>query len=96
MNLNEKKLKEVELDEVSIIEIKTFEIGSIRGFHGFNLSRKLEELEKLNRSSRVLYSFSADAIGLGDAFQRAMNALYEGNGEAALIVEKRVLTLRPK
>ena len=96
MNLNEKKLKDVELNEVSIIEIKTFEIGSIRGFHGFSLSKKLEELEKLNRSSKALYIFSDDAIGLGDAFQRAMNALYEGNGEAALIVERRVLSLKPK
>ena len=96
MSLNEKKLKEVELDEVSIIEIKTFSIGSISGFHGLKLSKKLKELEKLDKSSGALYSFSNDAIGLGDAFQRAMNALYEGNGEAALIVEKRVLTLRPK
>lgn len=81
------------LDEVSKIEIKTFPIDNIKDFTALNLDEKLIELECLIRKGKIEYEFTDDKIGLGDAFQRAMNALFEGEAEAALIVEWRVLTL---
>lgn len=89
----------MELTEVSEIEIKTFSIEDISKkyasitstgeFDQLNLHEKLNLLGKVKEKD----SFSNDTIGLGDAFERAMNLMYNGNGDVALIVEKRVLTL---
>lgn len=89
----------MKLTEVSEIEIKTFSLDDISKEHAsitstgefdqLNLHEKLDVLSKIKERD----SFSNAAIGLGDAFERAMNQMYNGNGDVALIVEKRVLTL---
>jgi hypothetical protein len=85
--------------EVSEIEIRTFSIedisrenGSVtdtREFDQLDLNEKIHLLDR----TKVRSSYSDNDIGLGDAFERAMNEMYNGNGDVALIIEKRVLTL---
>lgn len=89
----------VELNEVSEFVIKTYSLSDIskqhpaitdiKQFDEFGLHKKIKLLDTLKE--KTLYQ--NDAIGLGDAFQRAMNEMYNGNGEIALIIERRVLTL---
>ena len=83
----------MKLSEVSEIEIKTFSIDNARAFDGLDLHHKLGELNSLIQEGREESSFSNPAISLGDAFERAMNAMYNGRGNVALIIEKRVITL---
>lgn len=84
----------MKLTEVSEIEIKTFSVEDIR-----NVSSKDFDRHNLPDNLKLLpyvpenFSWKNDAIGMGDAFQRAVNELFNGKGEVALIVEKRVLTL---
>jgi hypothetical protein len=89
--MKSKKLGDT-LDEVSEIEIKTFSVEDFTHFRQSNLHDKLKILNKLGKSN-VKFSNSYPAIGLGDAFQIAMNAIFSHNGNAALIVETRVITL---
>ena len=87
------------LVEVSEIEIRTYSIDDIsrkdasvvnaKGFDQLNLHQKVHLLDGV----REKFSYTDDSIGLGDAFERAMNEIYNGNGDVALIVEKRVITL---
>ena len=92
-------MRPVELNEVSEFIIKTFSfsdisenhpaITDIKQFDGLNLHKKMNILDSLKEKT----FYQNDAIGLGDAFERAMNEMYNGNGEIALIIEKRVITL---
>ncbi len=89
----------MKLTEVSEIEVRTFSIediskmrtsvASIGEFDQLNLHEKLDLLDKVKEKD----SYKTAAIGLGDAFERAMNQMYNGNGDVALIIERRVLTL---
>lgn len=85
----------MEMKEVSKIEIKAFSLDAIqnvtntREFDKCTLHKKLKLLE----GTRSTFSWEDDAIHLGDAFERALNELFDGRGEIALIVEKRVITL---
>ncbi len=58
-------------------------------------SSKDKEKEKLYKGKEK-FSKTYPAIGLGDAFQKAMNAMYSGKANVALIVERRVVTLLEK
>ena len=84
----------MKLTEVSEIEIKTFSVEDIRNISSKDFDRhNLPDNLKLLPNIPENFSWKNDAIGLGDAFQRAVNELFNGKGEVALIVEKRVLTL---
>jgi hypothetical protein len=83
----------MELNEVSEIEIKTFSVRNFKEFCSKNLHDKLDELEGLIGTDKEKSSTSSDAIGLGDAFQTAMNEMFNCKGEVARIIEKRVITL---
>lgn len=83
----------MKLTEVSEIEIKTFSVDNTKEFDGLDLHQKLNKLHPLMDNGKEEYSFDSPAIGLGDAFERAMNAMYDGKGNVAVIFEKRVITL---
>jgi hypothetical protein len=79
----------MKLNEVSEIEIKTFSVENLKEFWGLGLHEKVDEL----KNGEEKFSFASTAIGLGDAFQKAMNAMFSCKGEVALIIETRVITL---
>ena len=89
----------MELNEVSEFVIKTYSLSdiskkhpsitTIKQFDEFTLQKKINLLDTLKEKT----SYQNDAIGLGDAFQRALNEMYNGNGEIAIIIERRILTL---
>lgn len=83
----------MEINEVSEIEIKAFIVGSVGQFDRLNLHEKLDELESLEETKDEVFSKVDDAIGLGDAFQIAMNAMHKHKVKVARIVERRVLTV---
>jgi len=83
----------MKLTEVSAIEIKTFSVENTRTFDGLDLHHKLDELDSLAREGKEECSLSNPIIEPGNAFERAMNAMYDGKGNVALIIEKRVITL---
>ena len=86
---------ELKITEVSEIEIKAFSVEDIKKANtvsSFDTHSLQEKLEMLN-CTPANFCWKNDAIGLGDAFERAMNELFNGKGEIALIVERRVLTL---
>jgi hypothetical protein len=92
-------VRPVKLSEVSEFIIKTYSLSDIsedrlsvtdvKEFDGFNLHKKLRLLDSMRETTL----YQNDTIGLGDAFERAMNEMYNGNGEIALIIERRVITL---
>lgn len=58
-------------------------------------SPKGKEKEELPKGKEE-FSKTYFPIGLGDAFQKSMNAMYSGKANVALIVERRVVTLLEK
>jgi hypothetical protein len=94
-NLDEKDVNPY-LNEVSHIEIRTFPIEGMGAFNNLNLDQKLEKLEEMHIRGEEEFSKIYPAIGLGDAFQKAVNAMYSGESNAAMIVERRVVTLLKK
>lgn len=89
----------MKVTEVSEIEIRTFSIDDISESEGSVASTKefdnLTVDQKLNllRKVKERYAHSENDIDSGSAFEKAMNEMYNGKGDIALIVEKRVLTL---
>ena len=89
----------MELTEVSEIQVKLFSMediseinASIVGttqFDQLNMHQKLDLLKEVKER----FSYQNPSIGLGDAFEKAMNEMYNGHGDVAVIVETRVLTL---
>jgi hypothetical protein len=79
----------MKLNEVSEIEIKTFSVENLKEFWSLGLHEKLDKLE----NGEEKFSATQKAIGLGDAFQTAMNTMFSCKGEVALIIETRVITL---
>ncbi len=94
--------EQMKVTEVSEVEIKTFSIDDISGGEGAVTSAKdfdsLTVHQKLILLGKVKerYSISDIDIESGSAFERAMNEMYNGKGDVALIIEKRILTLDKK
>jgi hypothetical protein len=86
---NHSEVIEMKLNEVSEIEIKTFSVENLKEFWGLELHEKLKRLE----DGEEKFSVTRRAIGLGDAFQTAMNTMFSCKGEIAPITETRVITL---
>ncbi|MBU7016386.1 MAG: hypothetical protein HXS44_02665 [Theionarchaea archaeon] len=92
----------MKITEVTEVEIKTFSIDDISGGEGTVTSAKdfdsLTVHQKLSLLGKVKerYSISDIDIESGSAFERAMNEMYNGKGDIALIIEKRILTLDKK
>lgn len=94
--------EQMKVTEVSEVEIKTFSIEDISGGEGTVTSAKdfdsLTVQQKLILLGKVKERCSVSEIDIesGSAFERAMNEMYNGKGDVALIIEKRVLTLDKK
>ncbi len=83
----------MKLTETGKIEVKTFSIDNTREFDVLGLHEKLERLDSLVNAEKEESSFTSETIGLCDAFEKAMNEMYNGKGNVALIVEMRIITL---
>lgn len=83
----------MKLNEVSEIEIKTFIVDNISEFDKLNLHEKLKEIKSLEGTKKEEFSGAYAAIGLGDAFQRAINATHKRKAKVARIIERRVITI---
>lgn len=93
--------EQMKVTEVSEVEIKTFSIEDISGGEGVASAKDFDSLtvhQKLALLGKVKerYSISDIEIESGSAFERAMNEMYNGKGDIALIIEKKILTLDKK
>ena len=86
----------MKINEVSEIEIKTFIVSDVKEFDELNLHEKLALLDKSIGTDKEVSSGSYAAIGLGDAFQRAINAMHKSEAKVARIVGWRVVTVLEK
>jgi hypothetical protein len=68
-------------------------VNNVKEFNKLNLHEKLELLDKSIGTDKEVSSGSYEAIGLGNAFQRAINAMHNSEAKVARIVGWRVITL---
>ncbi|MBU7025310.1 MAG: hypothetical protein HXS48_00095 [Theionarchaea archaeon] len=83
----------MKLNEVSEIEITTFVVSDVSKFNRLNLKDKLKKLESLEGTQNRDFSGTYEAIGLGDAFQKALNAMHGRKAKVARIIERRVIIM---
>lgn len=83
----------LEINEVSEIEIQTFIVEDVRKFDNLSLHDKLKNLKPLIGTKNMEFHGAYAAIGLGDAFQRTINAMHKKEARVAVITERRVVTI---
>lgn len=83
----------MKINEVSEIDIKTFIVDDVKEFDKHNLHEKLDKLKPLIGTEKMEFHDAYAAIGLGDAFQKTINAMHGKKAKVACITEKRVITV---